>query len=144
MKSSFDRRIIGAWLMLTFLFFLVGAIRWETGVLSILGMSAFQGLRFVLVMKSDADNRSTKVIYSQASPDGVVTAKIEEGIIGKPSLLRKTPNPYFSCWVKRTYQDGVYLQEEELDSRDAAESWLANIYQQELEKHLERLSDVET
>jgi len=119
---------------------LVFAANWEKiGIISVFAYAAFQGLIFVGKMKPSSGN-SEKIIQSRTSSDGMVTAEIKQVIIEDSSPLVDTSRHYYSCWVKRTYQDGVYIDEEELDSLAAAKSWLEDVYNRELEKHLQKTS----
>ena len=128
-------RLVIAWLLATFLFFIIGGGVWELTFLPTLGVAALFGFRFVLpfiAANLNGDSLETIVAQSLSSPDGIVTAKIEYTPNNKPSPKAKT---FYKCLVKRNYQEGAFVQEEEFESLDLAEGWLEKAYQDELKKH---------
>ncbi len=65
------------------------------------------------------------------SPDGIVQATVEAWD-DKNTIL-------YIAKVKRNYRDGVFAVEKEFEGVVEAKEWLASTYQQELEKHQQKL-----
>jgi hypothetical protein len=133
-------RLIIAWLFATFFIFIIGGGVWELAFLPTLGVAALLGFRFVfplIAANLNGDSLETIVVESLSSPDGIVTAKIEYTPNNKPSSKAKT---FYRCLVKRNYQEGAFVQEEEFESLDLAEKWLEKAYQDELKKHEDYLA----
>lgn len=65
-------------------------------------------------------------------------------IIGTVEAWSDNKSIWYIAKVKRNYQDGVFAREKEFESIEEAKQWLAITYQQELEKHRERIKEQET
>lgn len=126
---------VGVWLVISFLLFLVIWIqqdltKTETRVsLSMIALAGFLGFGLI-VRLSPLLEIDTETITSLESPDGIVTGTIETADI---------LSPIYICHVRRNYQDAVYDKREEFRSLNKAKLWLVTVYDEELEKHQERI-----
>ncbi|MAT99942.1 MAG: hypothetical protein CL608_22610 [Anaerolineaceae bacterium] len=124
----------GVWLLFSFIFLLIGIVRWDVTPYIAILLAGMWGL--ILFMRLDLyAGKSAVIVEKITSLDGTVTATIEE-------WKDKTGKRYDGK-VKRNYQDGVFAKEEEFVDLEEAKLWLASTYQQELEKHLQRIRQSE-
>jgi hypothetical protein len=130
-------RLFFAWLFATFFFVIIGGGAWELAFLPTFVGAAFLAFRliFPLLAADLKGNRyETIIVQSFSSPDNIVTAKIEYTRSKSKNLSPKVKT-FYKCLVKRNYQEGGFIQENEFEALDLAEEWLEKAYQDELIKH---------
>ncbi|WP_420642463.1 hypothetical protein [Candidatus Leptofilum sp.] len=121
---------LGIWILVSLLLLLIGEPLWDLPPLqAVLYAGLFGFSVFLTLGRQMSGGKDT--VDEITSPDGIVQATVEAWD-DKNTIL-------YIAKVKRNYRDGVFAVEKEFEGVVEAKEWLASTYQQELEKHQQKL-----